>query len=301
MGGGEGAPLRLSDRAVTAFKDELNWIGTGLIVAAGFFAGFPLAIPFAWAAYEAAYMLFVPDSAWYERRLSRRADAEVARRRRDLKRSCWRMLLEEDRERFERLEATRREIEQQQEIADTWVREILRKLDFLLERFLLFATKRAEYLGYLRALAEREEVTPTDMAGRPLPPRGRRRAIEEAGVEALLRWLLEAYDRRVESGQYELARERDPNTRDVLQKNLDVLTRLHANIDQIGQITRNVERQLDLVADSFALINGELRTRPPEQMVSEVESVILSSQALSDALTETASLEQAVQRLGQTP
>jgi hypothetical protein len=293
--------VKLSGRAVTAFKDELNWIGTGLIVAAGFFAGFPLAIPFAWAAFEAVYMLFVPDSAWYDRRLSRKADAEVAQRRRALKRSSWRLLLEEDRDRFEELERIRGEIEGQQEIADTWVREIVRKLDFLLERFLLFATKRAEYLGYLRALAEREEVTPTDMAGRPLPPRGRRRALDEAGVDRLLRWILDAYDRRMESSQFELARETNPHTGDVLQKNLDVLTRLRANVDQIGQIARNVERQLSLVADSFALINGELRTRPPEQMVSEVEGVILSSQALSDALTETASIEQAVQRLGQAP
>ena len=36
-----------------------------------------------WAAYEAAYMLFVPDSTWYDRRLSHKADAEVERRRRE--------------------------------------------------------------------------------------------------------------------------------------------------------------------------------------------------------------------------
>ena len=41
------------------------------------------------------------------------------------------------------------------------------------------------------------------------------------------------------------------------------------------------------------------RDRPPEQMLHDVEDVVGSSRALTDALTELAPLEQAVQRLGQ--
>jgi hypothetical protein len=293
--------MRPGSKHLTAFKDELNWIGSGLIIAAGFFTGMPLVIPFAWAAYEAAYMLFVPDSAWYERRLSRKADAEVEQRRRALKKRYLPSLLERDRDRFRELEQLRREIEAQQATSDTWFREILRKLDFLLERFLLFGSKRAQYLGYLRALAVREEVAPTRPGGRPLSRGARDRALAEAGIDELLAWVLAAYDRRAAEGRQALDREPDPNTREVLKKNLEVLTRLRANAEQIGQIARNLERQLDLVVDAFSLINGQLRTSPPEQMLSDVDGVIDSSQALSDALAETAPLEQAIQRLGESP
>ena len=86
-----------------------------------------------------------------------------------------------------------------------------------------------------------------------------------------------------------------------MEKNPDVLGRLRTNAAMIGQITRNLERQLGLVFDSFSLINGQLRTSPAEQMVSDVDGVIRSSQALADALAETAPLEQALQRLGPSP
>jgi flagellin-specific chaperone FliS len=300
-GENEGLGVKPSSKHTAAFKDELNWIGTGLIIAAGFFAGFPLAIPFAWAAYEAAYMLFVPDSTWYERRLSHKADAEVERQRRSLKKTYLPSLLEEDRDRFRELEQVRREIEAQEPTSELWFREIVRKLDFLLERFLLFAHKRAQYLGYLRDLAAREDVTPAGRGGRPLSRGARDRALADATIDQLLAWLLDAYDRRAAAAQQELARETDPRTQEVLKKNLDVLIRLRANAEQIGQIARNLERQLDLVVDTFSLINGQLRTSPPEQMISDVDGVIDSSQALSDALVETAPLEQAIQRLGQSP
>jgi hypothetical protein len=293
--------VRPANKHQTAFKDELNWIGTGLIIAAGFFAGLPLAIPFAWAAYEAAYMLFVPDSTWYQQRLSRKADAEVEQRRRAQIRTYLPTLLEGDRDRFRELEQLRREIEAQQAASDTWFREILRKLDFLLERFLLFGHKRAQYLGYLRALAVREEAGPTRQGSRLLSRAARDRMLAEVDIGRLLGWVLEAYDRRADEGRQALDRETDPRTQEVLRKNLDVLARLRANAEQIGQITRNLERQLDLVVDAFSLINGQLRTSPPEQMISDVDGVIDSSQALSDALAETAPLEQAIQRLGQSP
>ena len=78
--------MPLSRKHVEAFKDELNWVGTGAIVAAGFFLGAPILGLFVWLGYEAAYMLFVPDSQWYERRRGRKFDAEVARRRLALRR-----------------------------------------------------------------------------------------------------------------------------------------------------------------------------------------------------------------------
>ena len=154
--------MPISRKHLEAFKDELNWIGSGLILAGGFFLGAPLLVPFVWLGYEAAYLLFVPDSAWYDRRLSKKADAEVARRHQELRRRFLPFLLPEDRQRFELLERMRVEIEDQQAGAGTVQREMLRKLDFLLERFLQFGSKRAEYLEYLRELMKQEvRLTPS--------------------------------------------------------------------------------------------------------------------------------------------
>ena len=71
-------------------------------------------------------------------------------------------------------------------------------------------------------------------------------------------------------------------------------------VAQIGQIARNLEHQLNLVVDTFNLINGQLRTRPPEAMLSDVDDAISSSQSLTETLAEVAPLEQQIQRLGQS-
>jgi hypothetical protein len=310
--------VKLSRKLVSAFRDELNLLGTGAAVAACLFAGLPVLIPFVWAAYEAAYLLFVPDSQWYEQRLRRKADAEVEAHRRALKRALLPSLLPVDRERFEELEQIRRELVAHPSAAPELHTEILGKLDFLLERFLHFGSKRAQYLGYLQAVAEREGASGWN-ATLPTPlrsalqaaaeregaagirrSRGRRDREPVADPDALARWLLAAYDRRRAEVEAELQQEPDPRTRDVIEKNLKVLAQIRENTEQIAQIARNLEHQMGLVADTFALVNGELRTTPAEQMLPDVDDVIGSSQALTAALQEVAPIEQALQRAGRS-
>jgi hypothetical protein len=55
---------------------------------------------------------------------------------------------------------------------------------------------------------------------------------------------------------------------------------------------------MELVVNTFTLINSQARTRPPEQLVSEVREVVGSAEALREAMATLAPLEQAVQRLG---
>src|SRR5207249_2632960 len=87
---------------------------------------------------EACYLLFVPDTKWYESRLAKRYDAEVNRRRQELKDKIIPTLRPSMQQRFSRLEQTRQDIEAHPVEEETWFREVLRKLDFLLEKFLLF-------------------------------------------------------------------------------------------------------------------------------------------------------------------
>ncbi len=55
---------------------------------------------------------------------------------------------------------------------------------------------------------------------------------------------------------------------------------------------------MGLVENTFTLIHGQARTRVPEQVLGEIQDVVVSSEALSEALATFAPLDEAVQRLG---
>jgi hypothetical protein len=284
----------LSRKHIEAFKDELNWIGSGAIVAAGFFLGAPLLIPFIWLGFEAAYMLFVPDSAWYDRRLSRKFDAEVVRRRDSLRRRFYPLLLPEDRQRFEMLERMRAEIEEQQTGSGTVQREMLRKLDFLLERFLQFGSKRAEYLEYLRELLQQETgLTPARRGWWG----GREESAAGFRPSAMVGRLVQHYQAEIEGRQQELELQQGSSAA-IVRKNIQILEQCRQNVAQIGEILENITQQMELVVNTFTMLNGQVRTRPPEQMLTDVQDVVGSSEALTETLAAFAPLEQAVQRLG---
>ena len=65
-------------------------------------------------------------------------------------------------ERFERLERVRDQINDQTVEGKHWFQEVLRKLDYLMEKFLLFANKEVQFDQYLHSV--QEEV------GRMVPP-----------------------------------------------------------------------------------------------------------------------------------
>ena len=116
-------------------------------------AGLPLAIPFALGAYEAAYLLFVPDTRWFARRLSAKQAAADAERRRELRATHLPMLQDADRRRFEQLETVYEEIAAQAGARDDWYGEMIRKLAFLQERFLVFGGREAAPMNDIWELA----------------------------------------------------------------------------------------------------------------------------------------------------
>jgi hypothetical protein len=276
-----------ASRLARAFRDPLNWIG-GIIVAGGAYLATlsPVAAVAAWAVYEAVYLLVVARTAWFARRVGAagRSAAEAS-------------LTVEDQARY--AELTRRQAEIAAGLPDgsPWSTEIVGRLDGLREQFLRFARKRQEYRALLRGLADAAGAAPLDPFGRPLPPRGRERALAAADIETVMTWVREGYDRRQAEAERERARESDPEGQALAERRQEVTGQLRATVDEIGRAARNVERQLDLVCDSFRLIHAQLGSRPPEQLVPEVEAVTRSSQALADALAELAPLEEQIQRL----
>ena len=149
----------MSNRYLEAFKESYNVLGLSAAAAASLalmatpFMPIPILVGLV---AEAAYILFVSDSRWYQARLAKRFDAEVAKRRAELKMRVMPTLQPLMQGRFIRLEATRASINDQSGDQAEWFREVLRKLDFLLEKFLHFAAKDAQFHQYLESVLMQE-------------------------------------------------------------------------------------------------------------------------------------------------
>jgi hypothetical protein len=284
----------MSRKTIEAFKDAINWIGSGVVLATGFLLPDPSLTPVIWLGYEAAYLLVVPRTAWFQRRMRVKREAALAHHRESLRHQVWQRLLPEDRRRFEALERMRSEIDQQAK-ASSIPPEMLRQMNDLLPRFLEFAQKRAEYLEYLRGLMKQEVGITASRQGwwggtGPAADRGR-------PGEAMLQRLIQHYKEEIATVQQALAGE-TPGSADVRRNNLKVLQQCQENLTQMGTILHDLDQQMELVVNTFTLINSQARTRPPEQLVSEVREVVGSAEALREAMAALAPLEQAVQRLG---
>jgi len=328
--------MRLSRRHQQALQEGGNLIG--LSVAAALSAATLNFLPLLIALVaETAYLLFVPDSRWYEQRLARRHDAEIARRRAELKDRILPQLSAGVRNRFLRLERVRDDIaahppDPRLLVADDgWFREVLRKLDFLLDKFLQFAQKELQFRAYLQSIVEevRNErrvpprgPRPGSAVWIPDPPRDTRKSRgdrsrgrrgeegileepERAGpAEAEQLWVQRSveeiqghYSEEMDGLRTQLQNDSDGSTRAVLEKRLAILERRREFIGKLGRIVTNLSQQIHLLEDTFGLINDEVRTRPPEQVLADIEDVVTQTQTMTEVLEEVAPMEQMMTRM----
>ena len=276
-------------RYLEAFKEGGNLIGLTSLIAASAALLSPLPL-IAGLVVEAAYLLFVPDSHWYDARLSRRSDAEVEMRRQQLKAQTFTVLDTDMQARFTRLEDIRTQINAQAQDDRKWFLTVLRKLDYLLEKFLLFAGKEAEFRKYIGSVwrdecgSQRRAVgRGTDEAG--APPAGRATPMV-AEVQA-------SYKRDIEQAQALQVKETDLNTKAVLDKRIQVLEQRSEGVGKIGRILTNLQYQLALLEDTFGLINDQIRARSPEQVLADIEGVVDQTDSMTQLLEELAPYEQA--------
>ena len=272
----------MKNRYLSAFQEQYNLLGLGSVVAV---AAATLSLPalLAGLVVEAAYLIFVPDSKWFESRLARQHDAEVRAQRERLKAEVLPRLRPPLQKRFAKLEAERADIDRQAQDDQVWMREVLRKLDFLLDKFLQFALKDEQFRVYL--YQERLEKLDGNIRRQAPPDPTDKWVRETVGL------LQNDYERDIAQVEAHAQAETDGNTRAVLEKRVEVLQRRHDFIARIGKIVGNLSQQLALLEDTFGLISDELLARPPEQVLGDIEDVVSQTKIMTDVLEEMAPYE----------
>lgn len=302
--------MRVVKRYAEAFKEGFNLIGLGTATAISLATLNPLPLLGA-LILEAAYLLFVPDSKWYENRLEKRYDQEILDRREKLKREIMPSLRYEVRDRFTLLEDKRRQIEAQAKGEDKWFREALRKLDYLLEKYLQFAQQESRFSQYLVSL-EGELRSGTQIKNPPPVVKGKKPKFDvvragdqnvayvvpsEDWIDSTVGYIQGRYKSEIEGIGKRLAEDPDFPTAKVSEKRMEVLQRRQDYVGRIGLILHNLGGQMQLMQDTFGLINDEIRARSPEQVLADIDEVILASNSLAEAIDSVAPLEELVAKL----
>jgi hypothetical protein len=302
--------MATNNRMIEAFKESFNTVGLATAVALSAATLNPLPL-LAAIVFEAGYLLFVPDSRWYQARLSERYDKEVIERRKKLKDQVFPTLSHDIRNRFGRLEIVRDQINNQEFAGKHWFREVLRKLDYLLEKFLLFASKEVQFEGYLNSVLL--EVNPAAVTPPPkledggYKPVKRRKPTDEDdeparqsyGLATQDEWVKQTVSRIQTAYAEEITNidnlmQRDDNLHNqaVLEKRKEVLSRRAQYVARIGEILTNLTHQLHLMEDTFGLINDEIRARSPEQVLADIEDVVFQTDTLTETLQEVSPFDQ---------
>ena len=246
-------------------------------------------------AMEAGYLLFVPDSPWYINRLDRLFEGEVNARRKRLKAELYPSLNQVDIRRFESLEQVHAQIEQKSSGAEKdFYRNVLRRLDYLLEKYLLFAQKKVEFRTYLNSILEEsasKRVTKPLLDGNKVNRRREPPVIDIAArfdddheVREATQTVQETYDAKIGELRTMCTEDENLHNTAIFEKRIEVLQRRREHVGKIGETLTNIGHQMALMEDTFGLINDEVRTRTPEQVMADVDDVVQRSDILIESL-----------------
>jgi hypothetical protein len=82
-----------------------------------------------------------------------------------------------------------------------------------------------------------------------------------------------------------------------MSKRQQILNRRKEFITRVSQIMSNLGLQMRLMADTFGLINDEIRARSPEQVLSDIDDVIIQATSLTEAIDEITPMTEIVANL----
>lgn len=309
--------MRIPYNVKSAFTEMLNVVFL-VLAAIVFLTTNSAAVLFAVLAAEFGYMLFVPGSRWYRGVLTGRAMHRRQLERAQMKRDILPALLPGDRNRFLRLEAQRNQLPAAPAIG--YGREemaaVYQQMDLLLDKFLNFAAKSAQYRAYLVDMVRPSagpavpgahwvdrlfDIASTLIAekqtgGRaaPAPPR------TPADIQTVVDQVRTGLDERIAQMKASLDAQGTDANRQIVAKNLEVVTKRRERIGELGDIITNLECQLDLIENTFGLISDQVRSLPPEQVLQDINDVVLQTETTTQLLAASAPMEFQFNRLDKT-
>jgi len=300
----------------SAFNEKANIIGLAVVVATAAATLNPVPL-FVGLVAEAAYLLFVPDSSWYQRLLKFRVGEELLKNRQQETSRILPTLCFDVRERYGRLEKTCQQILAQTSDGAQWFQEAPHNFEYLLQKYLMFASKQAQFTNYLASLDE--EVCGTS----PKREQLRRQAFSarssgsmaysssttpavDTPLNPLDPWVAQAvtdihakFTQELDTLTKQSASEQDANTKAVMTKRMEIIKRRMEFVEKIDSAMTNLAHQMQLLEDTFGLINDEMRARTPEQILEDINDVVSQTDTMTRTLEDLAPFEQMASKIEQ--
>lgn len=267
-------PPKPPNRFAAALKDDVNKVGAAAIAATWIATGM-LAVPFVGLAAEAAYLLFVPESSWFRKRMRARHKAAEAEYRRRLHEDVVRVAGSGYARSYEAMLRIRETVSKHGDPEDETGREMLQQLDYMLEKYSLFTHQMVQYQRYL-----------TQLAG------GRQGGTPEAAQR-----LIEQADEQLARLHSQLDRTRDDRTRAVIEQNIDVLDKKRALIQRVGALVQNLSLHLQLFRNSFDLVGGLVQTRAPGEVLSVINEAVSRAELTSTLAEQSGQIDEQIRQL----
>jgi hypothetical protein len=258
---------------------------------------------------EALYLVTVPDSNWYQRTLNERERAAKAKSFNETFATAEREILGELtsglRERYQTLKYARDQVAEDAAGKEKWYEDVIRKLDHLLLAFLQFAQKEGQFREHLERVAKsvqpdepakkrKNNVNLDEVLGDYESPHADAPSDElEAWAKRVVDAIQEKYDREIAGveARIQSSSAGDPNVA-ILQKRTEVIRRRAEYVAKMGRMMVNIHHQMRLLEDTFGLISDEVRARPPQEVLQDIEEVVLQTNLLSEAIDQFAPVEQ---------
>ncbi len=268
------------NRFWAAFKENVNVVAlaTTATLAAATTDVRPLLLG---VALEGLYLVLVPNSSWYRARLAERNEEGEHERRAVVKRLYLSQLSAVMQARWIRLENVRESVAAKIDDDPQWFRPIVDKLDDLLEKWLEFGAREQE----IRSALEQAHAMLSDAQTAGAPP------VTQNQIVPMVARIRNGYAREIAQLENQLAHEADFGRQQLLKNRREVLQRRSDWAERSSQMRDVLLQQLELLEDTFGLVQDQLRARAPERVLADLESVLWRTKTASEQLQELSALE----------
>lgn len=301
----------MESRIASAFKEQENMVGMSVFLAASIFFLNPVPL-IVGALLEVAYILFVPDSNWYSNRLETKQRKLIEERRSDLSYQFRCLATRENAAKYQELTSVRAQLDDDYVSRPDW-RDVINRLDTLLDKYVEFGLQDIRLREYLASLSKQADENIHNIA-KPRTKgeaklRDRLSEIEfnaDNFTDKNVRWVEEQmasirfYFQNQEHTIQQLISEEDAritagtgniNNRDILQKRLEIQAMSLSQAEKIGQGLVNLNQQMVLMEETIRLINGQIKSKQPGQVLLDIENLVDQSETVSNFLHEIAPFE----------